>query len=38
MGWTSWEGKSFRWSVGGIREDNGSQYSQNMLIMSEHSK
>lgn len=34
----SWEEKSFRWSGGGMRNDNESQCSYNMLFMSEHSK
>lgn len=38
MSWNSWEGESFRWSGGVLRDDNESQYSQNKLIMSEHSK
>lgn len=38
MSWTSWKEKSFRWSGGGMRNDNASQCNYNMLFMSEHSK
>lgn len=38
MSWTGWEEKSFRWSERGMRDDNESQCSYNMLFMSELSK